>query len=100
MTRLRYPSITSNTHARRTCRPTPTAHHPPPAIVEVSHARCNGTRGPRVPNAKSNRPPVFHGLHGSPLHRRHAHAAGGVGPVADFDPADFEVMEGVKECHR
>jgi 3-deoxy-7-phosphoheptulonate synthase len=25
---------------------------------------------------------------------------GGVGPVADFDPADFEVMEGVKECHR
>src|SRR5579863_3518660 len=25
---------------------------------------------------------------------------GGVGPVEDFDPADFEVMEGVKECHR
>ncbi len=25
---------------------------------------------------------------------------GGVGPVADFDPADFEVLEGVKECHR
>src|ERR1700761_6320717 len=25
---------------------------------------------------------------------------GGVGPVDDFDPADFEVMEGVKECHR
>jgi 3-deoxy-7-phosphoheptulonate synthase len=25
---------------------------------------------------------------------------GGVGPVADFDPADFEVMDGVKECHR
>lgn len=25
---------------------------------------------------------------------------GGVGPVDDFDPADFEVMVGVKECHR
>src|SRR5580693_5445926 len=25
---------------------------------------------------------------------------GGVGPVADFDPADFEAMDGVKECHR
>ena len=25
---------------------------------------------------------------------------GGVGPVEDFDPADFEVMVGVKECHR
>lgn len=25
---------------------------------------------------------------------------GGVGPVDDFDPADFEVLEGVKECHR
>lgn len=25
---------------------------------------------------------------------------GGVGPVEDYDPADFEVMEGVKECHR
>jgi 3-deoxy-7-phosphoheptulonate synthase len=25
---------------------------------------------------------------------------GGVGPVEEFDPADFEVMEGVKECHR
>lgn len=25
---------------------------------------------------------------------------GGVGPVDDFDPAAFEVMEGVKECHR
>src|SRR5712692_9238361 len=25
---------------------------------------------------------------------------GGVGPVADFEPAEFEVMEGVKECHR
>ena len=25
---------------------------------------------------------------------------GGVGPVADFDPIEFEVMEGVKECHR
>src|SRR6202163_916740 len=25
---------------------------------------------------------------------------GGVGPAEDFDPADFEVMEGVKECHR
>ena len=25
---------------------------------------------------------------------------GGVGPVDDFEPADFEVMEGVKECHR
>lgn len=25
---------------------------------------------------------------------------GGVGPVADFDPIDFEVMDGVKECHR
>jgi 3-deoxy-7-phosphoheptulonate synthase len=25
---------------------------------------------------------------------------GGVGPGDDFDPADFEVMEGVKECHR
>src|SRR5690348_1594871 len=25
---------------------------------------------------------------------------GGVGPVDDFDPADFEVMDGVKECHR
>ncbi len=25
---------------------------------------------------------------------------GGVGPVEDMDPVDFEVMEGVKECHR
>jgi 3-deoxy-7-phosphoheptulonate synthase len=25
---------------------------------------------------------------------------GGVGPVDETDPADFEVMEGVKECHR
>jgi 3-deoxy-7-phosphoheptulonate synthase len=25
---------------------------------------------------------------------------GGVGPLDDFDPANFEVMEGVKECHR
>src|SRR5277367_4905955 len=25
---------------------------------------------------------------------------GGVGPVEDFEPADFEVMEGVKEAHR
>ena len=25
---------------------------------------------------------------------------GGVGPVHDLDPADFEVMDGVKECHR
>src|SRR5215471_10563095 len=25
---------------------------------------------------------------------------GGVGPLDQFDPADFEVMEGVKECHR
>jgi 3-deoxy-7-phosphoheptulonate synthase len=25
---------------------------------------------------------------------------GGVGPVEQFDPADFEVMDGVKECHR
>ncbi len=25
---------------------------------------------------------------------------GGVGPVDDFDPTEFEVMEGVKECHR
>jgi len=25
---------------------------------------------------------------------------GGVGPVGDFDPIEFEVMEGVKECHR
>src|ERR1700693_3944118 len=25
---------------------------------------------------------------------------GGVGPVGDFDPAEFEVLEGVKECHR
>jgi 3-deoxy-7-phosphoheptulonate synthase len=25
---------------------------------------------------------------------------GGVGPVGDFDPVEFEVMEGVKECHR
>ncbi len=25
---------------------------------------------------------------------------GGVGPVDDRDPAEFEVMEGVKECHR
>lgn len=25
---------------------------------------------------------------------------GGVGPVEDFDPAGFEVFEGVKECHR
>ncbi len=24
---------------------------------------------------------------------------GGVGPKDDFDPADFEVLEGVKECH-
>jgi 3-deoxy-7-phosphoheptulonate synthase len=25
---------------------------------------------------------------------------GGVGPVGDVDPIEFEVMEGVKECHR
>ncbi len=25
---------------------------------------------------------------------------GGVGPVEDFDPVAFEVMDGVKECHR
>src|SRR3954466_5305918 len=25
---------------------------------------------------------------------------GGGGPADDFDPADFEVMTGVKECHR
>ena len=25
---------------------------------------------------------------------------GGVGPVEDFEPADFEVLDGVKECHR
>jgi 3-deoxy-7-phosphoheptulonate synthase len=25
---------------------------------------------------------------------------GGVGPMDDFDPATFEVMDGVKECHR
>jgi len=25
---------------------------------------------------------------------------GGVGPIGDFDPIEFEVMEGVKECHR
>ncbi len=25
---------------------------------------------------------------------------GGVGPKDDFDTADFEVMDGVKECHR
>jgi 3-deoxy-7-phosphoheptulonate synthase len=25
---------------------------------------------------------------------------GGVGPVDSFDPADFEVIDGVKECHR
>ena len=25
---------------------------------------------------------------------------GGVGPVEDIDPVDFEVMDGVKECHR
>ncbi len=25
---------------------------------------------------------------------------GGVGPIGDFDPVEFEVMEGVKECHR
>jgi 3-deoxy-7-phosphoheptulonate synthase len=25
---------------------------------------------------------------------------GGVGPIERFEPADFEVMEGVKECHR
>jgi 3-deoxy-7-phosphoheptulonate synthase len=25
---------------------------------------------------------------------------GGVGPVNDFDPMEFEVMDGVKECHR
>ena len=25
---------------------------------------------------------------------------GGVGPVEDFDPAGFEVLEGVQECHR
>lgn len=25
---------------------------------------------------------------------------GGVGPVDEFDPADFEVLDGVKECHR
>src|SRR5260221_13064231 len=25
---------------------------------------------------------------------------GGVGPVDEIDPVDFEVMDGVKECHR
>ena len=25
---------------------------------------------------------------------------GGVGPIDRFDPADFEVLDGVKECHR
>src|ERR1700731_1024826 len=25
---------------------------------------------------------------------------GGVGPVDDIDPAEFEAMDGVKECHR
>jgi 3-deoxy-7-phosphoheptulonate synthase len=25
---------------------------------------------------------------------------GGVGPVEDFEPADFEVLDGLKECHR
>jgi len=25
---------------------------------------------------------------------------GGVGPIEDVEPADFEVMDGVKECHR
>ena len=25
---------------------------------------------------------------------------GGVGPVDDFDPAEFEAFDGVKECHR
>src|SRR5215831_1796448 len=25
---------------------------------------------------------------------------GGVGPMDQFEPADFEVMDGVKECHR
>ena len=25
---------------------------------------------------------------------------GGVGPLDDFEPADFEAMDGVKECHR
>jgi 3-deoxy-7-phosphoheptulonate synthase len=25
---------------------------------------------------------------------------GGVGPMDDFDPAEFDVMDGVKECHR
>ena len=25
---------------------------------------------------------------------------GGVGPVEDFDPVNFEVLDGVKECHR
>src|SRR3982075_1048677 len=25
---------------------------------------------------------------------------GGVGPADSFDPADFEVIAGVKECHR
>jgi 3-deoxy-7-phosphoheptulonate synthase len=25
---------------------------------------------------------------------------GGVGPVDEFEPADFEVLDGVKECHR
>ena len=25
---------------------------------------------------------------------------GGVGPLDDFDPAELEVLEGVKECHR
>ncbi len=24
---------------------------------------------------------------------------GGVGPMDNFDPAEFEVLEGVKECH-
>src|SRR4051794_22361730 len=30
---------------------------------------------------------------------RHA-VPGGVGPLDDFDPAELEVLEGVKECHR
>src|SRR3974377_1710885 len=25
---------------------------------------------------------------------------GGVGPMEDYDPAEFEVIDGVKECHR
>src|SRR6266481_1287804 len=63
-------------------------------------ARSHAGGGRRVPNPKSDRSP---GAMGFTVHRSTGvvHTVlGGVGPVDDFDPVDFEVLDGVKECHR